>query len=118
MDTEKDVYPYLGKYSVMISDYSSIALDFAMLDRPTIFLCPDLNDTERGFNLDFRNVVPGPIVMNWDEAIEKIDAYISNPGLDSDLRKEKCRYFFTPEVNDINNSSRIVAEIKRRIGMQ
>lgn len=118
MDNEKDVYPYLGKYSVIISDYSSIALDLAMLDRPTIFLCPDLDDTERGFNLDFRNVVPGPIVMNWDEAIEKIDAYISDPELDSDLRKEKCRYFFTPEVNDIDNSARIIAELKKRIGMR
>lgn len=115
LDTEKDVYPYLAKYSVMISDYSSIALDFAMIDGPTIFLCSDLYESERGFNLDFQNVVPGPIYFNWSDTLKKVEEYVNDSQTDHNLRAEKCRFFFNPEVNDINNSERIVEEIKKRI---
>ena len=119
-DEEKDVYNSIGTYSVVISDYSSIALDFALLDRPVIFHGQDYDwfvENEAGFNLDFPNVIPGPMTANWEETLEKVSEYIKNPEKDADLREEKLKYFFTKEVNGPDNSERIVEEIKRRLGM-
>ena len=117
----KDVYEDLGTFSVLISDYSSIALDFAMLDRPVIFHCPDFDwfcEEEAGFNLDFRSVIPGPMTENWQETFEKIRTYVADPAKDSALRKEKCEYFFDASVNGPENSERIIEELKQRLGLK
>jgi CDP-glycerol glycerophosphotransferase (TagB/SpsB family) len=116
----KDVYTDLGTFSVVISDYSSIALDFAMIDRPVIFHCPDYEwfcENEAGFNLDFPSVIPGPMTDGWAETLRQTARYLEDPSLDAALRKEKCRYFFTEEVNGPDNSERIVAELKKRLGL-
>lgn len=120
LDDSKDVYTEIGTLSVMISDYSSIALDFAMLDRPVIFHGSDYDwfvENEAGFNLDFPNVIPGPLTKSWDETLKKVKEYIENPQKDSELRKEKIKYFFDAEVNGIDNSERIVNEIEKRINL-
>jgi CDP-ribitol ribitolphosphotransferase len=121
VDGEKDVYPALGSFSILISDYSSIALDFALLDRPVIFHTADYDwfiENEAGFNVDFPNVIPGPMTRNWKDTLKEIKTYYDNPKKDSDLRMEKLTYFFDRTVNGADNSERIVGEIKRRIGLE
>ncbi len=118
LDETEDVYTEIGTLSVMISDYSSIALDFAMLDRPVVFHGQDYEwfvENEAGFNLDFPNVIPGPLTKDWDETLKAVREYVENPRKDSDLRKEKCKYFFDEEANGPDNSERIIKEIKRRL---
>ena len=117
---EKDVYQDIGTFSVMISDYSSIALDFALLDRPVVFHGSDYEwfvKNEAGFNLDFPNVIPGPITSSWEETLKCVEEYCENPEKDADLRAEKIKYFFDKSVNGPDNSERIVNEIKRRLGI-
>jgi CDP-ribitol ribitolphosphotransferase len=48
---------------VLVSDYSSVIYEFALLGRPILFLAPDEGayDIERGFYFDFRRDAPGPI---------------------------------------------------------
>lgn len=118
LDTEKDIYPSLGKYSVVISDYSSIAFDFAMLNRPVIYLCQDYNkfiEEDAGFNLDYFKSTPGPKTYSWDETMKEVEQYIENPQKDSEMRKEICKYFFDEGANGIDNSERITNEIKKRL---
>ncbi len=120
IDDEKDIYTSLGTYNIVISDYSSISLDFALLDRPTIYYCPDIvwfKEKQAGFNLDFEGSIPGPLVKNWNTVLKKVEEYIENPSKDSKKRKNKCKYFFDSEANSPDNSKRIVEEIKNRIGL-
>ncbi len=117
---QKDVYTEIGTFSIVISDYSSIALDFALLDRPVIFHGADYDwfvENEAGFNLDFPAVIPGPMTANWEETLKCVREYNADPKKDAALREEKLRYFFDKSVNGPDNSGRIVAEIKRRIGL-
>lgn len=47
------------------TDYSSVMFDYATLNRPIVFFCPDLEeyrDELRGFYFDFQAEAPGPIV--------------------------------------------------------
>ncbi len=48
---------------ILVSDYSSVIYEFALLGRPILFLAPDEDayDIERGFYFDFRRDAPGPI---------------------------------------------------------
>ncbi len=59
---------------VVITDYSSLIFEYALLSRPMIFYAYDLDEyeKERGFYYDYRSFVPGKIAKNTDELIDCI----------------------------------------------
>lgn len=60
---------------ILITDYSSMMIEYAILNRPIIFFTYDLEyylANERGFYYDFKETVPGPIVYTCDELIDTI----------------------------------------------
>ncbi|QIK08494.1 bifunctional glycosyltransferase family 2 protein/CDP-glycerol:glycerophosphate glycerophosphotransferase [Streptomyces sp. ID38640] len=60
---------------VLVTDYSSLAADFANTGRPMLFLTPDLphyRDTLRGFTLDFEARVPGPLLSSTGELVDAL----------------------------------------------
>ncbi|MFL4474806.1 CDP-glycerol glycerophosphotransferase family protein [Paeniglutamicibacter sp. MACA_103] len=55
---------------VLITDYSSVFFDFALLRRPILFFAYDLDnyrDNLRGFYMDYEKELPGPIVTDEDQ---------------------------------------------------
>lgn len=62
---------------LLVTDYSSTFFDYAVLKRPMIFYCFDLEEYKnvlRGFYFDFEKEAPGPIVTTTDEVIQAIQA--------------------------------------------
>ncbi|SEU09333.1 CDP-glycerol glycerophosphotransferase [Salinibacillus kushneri] len=60
----------------LITDYSSVFFDYAILKRPIIFFVYDLEeyrDTLRGFYFDFENRAPGKLTKTTDGIIEQIN---------------------------------------------
>lgn len=59
---------------VLITDYSSLPFEFALLNRPIIFYVPDLTEykKERGIWEVFSNNFPGPLCFNTSELIHSI----------------------------------------------
>lgn len=56
----------------LITDYSSIIFDYALLDKPMAFFCYDYEEYSRGFYLDYEKDIPGPILRSQQELIEYI----------------------------------------------
>lgn len=117
-DTEKDVYDSLANYSITISDYSSIIVDFAILSRPTIYFCPDYdvyksNDT--GLVEDFEEQITGVMTNTWEDTLNYVKKYVSEPEQVVEYTKERCEYFYNPKTTTCDSSGLIVEEIKRRI---
>jgi CDP-glycerol glycerophosphotransferase (TagB/SpsB family)/glycosyltransferase involved in cell wall biosynthesis len=90
---------------VLVTDYSSVFFDFAITDKPMIFLAPDLKeyrDDNRGFYLDYHETVPGPICLSTREVIEQLR------GGDHDAaRRAAFRERFTP-LDDGKAAARVV----------
>lgn len=88
---------------MLITDYSSACMDFALLSKPCIFFAFDLEEyeKERSFYFDYENYVPGAVAKNFEEVINAI----KNPRND----EEKLRRFrdFNFDYKDCNNTKRI-----------
>ncbi|MBQ2961361.1 MAG: CDP-glycerol glycerophosphotransferase family protein [Methanobrevibacter sp.] len=60
---------------ILITDYSSVMVEYTLLKKPIILFVYDLDnylEKERGFYFDYRKSVPGNIVQNTDELIDVI----------------------------------------------
>ena len=85
---------------VLITDYSSIMIEYSVLDKPTVFFTYDLDyylANERGFYYDFKKTVPGPIVRSSDELID----VIKNNRFD----KSKISEFVKSQFDEIDGHS-------------
>ena len=73
---EPDVNEVMLAADILVTDYSSIIFEYALLGRPMAFLAPDLAayERERGFFFDYRSGVPGPVFETTDQLAEWIDA--------------------------------------------
>ncbi|UPM54763.1 bifunctional glycosyltransferase/CDP-glycerol:glycerophosphate glycerophosphotransferase [Gottfriedia acidiceleris] len=69
-----DMNEVLYLTDILISDYSSLVFEYAILERPMIFYAYDLEEylDERSFFYDYDEFVPGPIVRTTDEIINII----------------------------------------------
>ncbi|MEU0299616.1 CDP-glycerol:glycerophosphate glycerophosphotransferase [Streptomyces sp. NPDC006175] len=64
-----DVSELLALADVLVTDYSSIMFDYALLDRPIVLFAPDLDTyaAERGSYFDLREKAPGPVTATEEE---------------------------------------------------
>lgn len=94
---DKTRYPENGvllrNAAVLITDYSSICMDYLLLDRPVIGFCHDLAEYERnrGFIYDFETIFPGPVTRDFNEFMVVIEALAMEGGAGKDL-PEKRRF--------------------------
>ncbi len=93
--------------NTLITDYSSVCMDFALLSKPCIFFAFDLDayEKERSFYFDYESYVPGPVVKDFGSVIEEI----KNPR----KNEEKLRTFrdFNFDYIDCNNTERVFERI-------
>lgn len=85
---------------ILITDYSSIMIEFSALNKPSIFFTYDLEyylANERGFYYDFETTVPGPIVFSSDDLID----VIKNKKFD----KSKISEFVRSQFDEIDGHS-------------
>jgi len=75
---EPDVNEVMLAADILVTDYSSIIFEYALLNRPMAFLAPDLAayERERGFFFDYRSGVPGPVVETTEQLITWINAKV------------------------------------------
>ncbi|MCL6631798.1 MAG: CDP-glycerol:glycerophosphate glycerophosphotransferase [Alicyclobacillus herbarius] len=59
---------------VLVTDYSSVIFEFALLNKPIVFYAYDLETyaLERGFYYDYSSFAPGPIVFSQEELVSVI----------------------------------------------
>jgi CDP-glycerol glycerophosphotransferase (TagB/SpsB family) len=108
-----DVNDLLPFVNILITDYSSIFIDYLLLDRPIIFIPYDYEDYKkyRGFTLDYFLYTPGPKVLTQKDFFTTIENYFDDPHRDSKTRK-KIRDIFH-KYQDSNACERILKEISK-----
>lgn len=96
---------------LLITDYSSVFFDYAILERPMIFFVYDIEeyrDKLRGFYFNFENNAPGPFVNTTRDLLKEIKEIDRNF-----IFKDKVKMFKKEFCNleDGNASKRVVNSI-------
>lgn len=104
---EPDVNEVMLAGDILVSDYSSIIFEYALLNRPMAFLAPDLAayERERGFFFDYRTGVPGPVL----ESTEQLARWIGAKVFDRQRVRDFAAASF--DVMDGRATERFVSEI-------
>lgn len=99
---------------LLIADYSSIAVEYALLERPILLYAFDKKwylDQDRGFYYDYEETAPGPILetmeeltdcvrkKKWDIAKGRAFARLHNDYFDDQSARRVVDYYF-PETAD------------------
>jgi CDP-ribitol ribitolphosphotransferase len=92
---------------ILLTDYSSVIFEFALLERPIAFFAPDHEEyaAERGFYFDYRREGPGPVFVTTQELAD----YLRAGQFDLEVvRRFRDRWF---HIADGHSSARFVDQI-------
>jgi CDP-glycerol glycerophosphotransferase len=94
-DKVLDIMEVLSAFDAVITDYSSIYIDFLLLERPLLFLPYDLEEYEekRGMNFPYEKVTPGPKPGTMKEFMEEIKRLLGDSSYYQEERHRTNRYF-------------------------
>ncbi len=113
LNSATDIYPFLTFTDCLITDYSSIYIDYLLLDKPIIFFCFDKHSyisDMRGIYYDYEEVTPGCKCYHFNELLASMDHF------DHDQfqkhRQQMKEFFFKESLN--KSLSDLLNEIKRR----
>jgi len=115
-DKISDIYPLLGKCDLMITDYSSIFVDYLLLDKPVIFFPFDYShyvNSERALQFDYEEVTPGKKCFTYDELESELKKTIID-GIDDhrESRQEVLKKFF--DTADGKSCDRILQYVRQK----
>lgn len=70
----EDVRELVCVCDILITDYSSICMDFSLLNKKTVFYAYDLEEykKQRDFYFDYEKYVPGTVAKTFDEVISAV----------------------------------------------
>ncbi|WP_146826086.1 CDP-glycerol glycerophosphotransferase family protein [Aeromicrobium flavum] len=109
-----DVQDLLCAADVLVTDYSSVMFDYAILDRPIVLFCYDLEhyrDDLRGFYLDLEAEAPGPVVTTQEQLTQALVRAEDGTGTDEFApRRRAFRERFAP-LDDGRATQRVVDEV-------
>ena len=96
--------------SLLITDYSSVAFDFAYIKKPVIYYqyADDYHFQETFF--DYETMGCGEVISDEDELIKQIEDYIINECKMKEMYNQRVESFY--KFKDKNNCKRVYEEIK------
>ncbi|MEA1873616.1 MAG: CDP-glycerol glycerophosphotransferase family protein [Bacteroidota bacterium] len=113
-DKSKDVYPLMKICDVMITDYSSIYIDYLMTNRPVIFFIPDFEAYQKhevGLRADFYETTPGEKCNNQTDLEIALNDCINGENDYKAAREKILNLSFT--YRDGKSSERLFALLRK-----
>ena len=92
---DRDVQQALALADVLVTDISSIAYDYILLDRPIIIAHPDLEGYDRAYGLveGYRELLPGEVMESFDALLRRLEQVLRGEDPDAERRKRVSAIF-------------------------
>lgn len=117
-DNDLDLYEILNAADCLISDYSSVIIDFLLTDKPMIFTPLDLDEyaETRGFMTEpYDAWMPGEIALDYPQLTKAIDnaLFCEDSYKDDRMRMKRIMHKYT----DAKSSQRVLALAREILGI-
>jgi len=115
----RNIQQLLSSCGLMVTDYSSVAFDILIQDKPVIF-CPfdysEMKNLRKGPDfINYEKDLPGPICYDQDSTVQEVIKHVKKGyKIDNIYRKRRKKFF---DHIDSRNCDRLYAEIKALIEM-
>lgn len=109
-----DVEMLYREADMLITDYSSVFIDYMLTGRPAISFAYDLKKyatQERGLFYDLNKVFPGPVVERFKDLMQALDDLKTPMSPEARTHYQGCREFFVKFTDD-GNADRVVQNVK------
>ena len=117
IDGGRDLYPFLRSFDVCITDYSSTATDYLLLDRPVVYYQYDRSEYEQVSGLQTCEGVltPGPHCATFDElAAALAQIFLGNDAYaEARVRARECAF----AQRDGDSAARVFQTILKDAGL-
>ena len=83
--------------NILITDYSSIYIDYMLLERPILFYAYDYEEylrEDRQMYFDYERVTPGAIATTDGELMQELESYIVNGNYKIEKRQNILDLFY------------------------
>ena len=117
LPAHQEIFPdaqlLLAHIDVLVTDYSSIYLDYLLVDKPMIFIPYDIEEYQsyRGFLFDYDTHTPGDKVYTQAEFVDSLDKALNYTETGAMERKRVKDLFHT--YQDGKASERIISKINQ-----
>ena len=112
MERDIPINRLLGQADALISDYSSAAVDFMLLDRPIAFMLEDVEEYERSRGFVFENIrewLPGKEVFTFEDVCDFVEEIADRHDITRDKRRTLIKRMH--KYCDDCNCQRILEEL-------
>lgn len=95
---DMDIQRLIMEAKAMVTDYSSIYIDYLLLDMPLLFYCYDYEKyltEDRELYFKYEDVTPGLKARNFDELLEELVLFAMNGSEYAKEERKQARNFFT-----------------------
>ncbi len=92
-----DIQKLIMETCVLITDYSSIYIDYLLLDSPLLFYCYDYEhylEKDREMYFEYEDVTPGIKAKNFDELLIQLKSVIENGDLYGKEERDRVKNMF------------------------
>jgi len=110
---DHDVVPFLNACDLLLTDASSVAMEYTLLDRPIVFVdVPELfaNVVKRGGSLDLdtygRKI--GWVAEGVDAVVPTIAQALADPGYQAELRRRAADHLFHTPGSAASNVAAVI----------
>lgn len=108
-----NLYELIACTDIMITDFSSVMLDYTLLEQPVVCFCTDLEDYRKTQGLyfeDIANWIPGPLIQEQDAFFDYLKQLIvSGDDPYAEKSKEIRKRFF--RYHDADSMKRLTAHV-------
>lgn len=108
-----DPYSFLPYCDLLISDYSSVFVDFMCSNKPVVMFPYDLEEylkSDAGLYYEYEDIAPGYIGTSWKDTLDKVCLALEEDSLSEKYVKIRDMFNF---YNDGNNCERVYQLVKK-----
>lgn len=109
LQNELDLYEFVGATDILISDVSSIIIDYLLLNQPILCISEDFEQYKntRGFYFkDIEDKIPTKVLRNQHEFFNNLTHLLSSQQDPYQVKREELKkYFF--KYHDVNSTKRL-----------